>query len=576
MLFAILVGSFSLAMLAPEMQGIYHAHYLESSFDFLTKYLYIAVTHAQSAAAKLYETIDRVPTIDSASPEGLKPEKCIGEITLEHVKFNYPSRPTVPIVKDLSITFPAGRTVALVGASGSGKSTIISLVERFYDPLEGSVQLDGTDIRDLNVKWLRSQIGLVSQEPTLFATTIKGNVAHGLIGTKWEHASEEEKMKLIKEACIKANADGFITKLPLGYETMVGERGFLLSGGQKQRIAIARAIVSDPRILLLDEATSALDTQSEGIVQNALDKAAAGRTTITIAHRLSTIKDADCIYVMGDGLVLEFGTHDKLLANDNGPYARLVNAQKLREAREKRSNDDIEGQGAVDEKEKENENDLDSDTVASSDYEIEDLRERAMVGIPLSRSDTGRSLASEILEQRRKERGQSADKNYSLWYLFKRMGWINRIVWRQYLIGGIAAVREYSSPLLVKLSCRRRFVFSPVTGAVYPAFSVIFSKAISNFSEVDLHQRRRDGDRDALRFFIIAVISTFMIGIQNYVFGATAAELTSKLRALSFRAILRQDVEFFDKDENSTGQLTASVSDNPQKVHGLAGVTLGA
>lgn len=235
-----------------------------------------AITHACGAAAKLYDTIDRVPTIDSSDEGGLKPENVDGEISLEHIVFNYPSRPDVPIVKDLSITFPAGKTIALVGASGSGKSTVISLVERFYDPLQGVVKLDGVDLKKLNLKWLRSQIGLVSQEPTLFATTIKENVAHGLINTPHEHASDEEKMALIKEACIKANADGFISKLPLGYETMVGERGFLLSGGQKQRIAIARAIVSDPRILLLDEATSALDTQSEGVVQNALDKAAAG------------------------------------------------------------------------------------------------------------------------------------------------------------------------------------------------------------------------------------------------------------------------------------------------------------
>ena len=242
----------------------------------------------------MYETIDRVPTIDSQSDAGLKPEKCVGEITFENVKFNYPSRPNVPIVKDLSITFPAGQTIALVGASGSGKSTTVSLVERFYDPLSGIVRLDGVDLKELNVKWLRSQIGLVSQEPTLFATTIRGNVAHGLIGTKFEHASEDEKMALIKEACVKANADGFISKLPLGYETMVGERGFLLSGGQKQRIAIARAIVSDPRILLLDEATSALDTQSEGIVQNALDKASRGKfpSFINFAYH----QDADACF----------------------------------------------------------------------------------------------------------------------------------------------------------------------------------------------------------------------------------------------------------------------------------------
>ena len=261
---AIMISSFSLVMAGPELQ---------------------ALANARGAAAKLFATIDRVPPIDSASPDGLKPEKIIGQVTLHNVKFNYPARPDVQILKDLSISFAAGQTSALVGASGSGKSTIVSLVERFYDPLEGQVRLDGVDLKDLNVKWLRSQIGLVSQEPILFATTIRGNVEHGLIGTKLEHASDEERLAAVKEACIKANADGFISRLPLGYDTLVGERGFLLSGGQKQRIAIARAIVSDPPILLLDEATSALDTQSEGIVQNALDKAAAGRTTITIAHR---------------------------------------------------------------------------------------------------------------------------------------------------------------------------------------------------------------------------------------------------------------------------------------------------
>jgi ATP-binding cassette subfamily B (MDR/TAP) protein 1 len=249
-----------LALLAPEVQ---------------------AVSHARGAAAKLFATIDRVPTIDSADPGGLKPERCEGRITFENVKFSYPSRPDVPVVKELSLTIEAGTTVALVGASGSGKSTVISLVERFYDPLSGVVKLDGVDLKQLNVKWLRSQIGLVSQEPILFSTTIKNNVAHGLVGTKWENAPEEEKFALVKEACIKANADGFVSRLPNGYDTMVGERGFLLSGGQKQRIAIARAIVSDPRILLLDEATSALDTQSEGIVQNALDKASMGKLMLS-------------------------------------------------------------------------------------------------------------------------------------------------------------------------------------------------------------------------------------------------------------------------------------------------------
>ncbi|KAI0346005.1 P-loop containing nucleoside triphosphate hydrolase protein [Trametopsis cervina] len=519
--FAVLIGSFSLALLAPEMQ---------------------AVTHARGAAAKLYQTIDRVPSIDSASGEGLRPEKCVGEITFENVKFNYPSRPNVPIVKDLSITFPAGQTVALVGASGSGKSTVISLVERFYDPLSGVVKMDGIDVKTLNVQWLRSQIGLVSQEPTLFATTIAGNVAHGLINTPYEHATDEDKMKLIKEACVKANADGFISKLPLGYETLVGERGFLLSGGQKQRIAIARAIVSDPKVLLLDEATSALDTQSEGVVQNALDKAAAGRTTITIAHRLSTIKDANCIYVMGDGLVLESGTHNELLAQENGAYARLVNAQKLREARERTVQDD------------------ESTAHGSQEGELkaeeEDVERQAEKEIPLGRSNTGRSLASEIIEQKNKEKeSHNKENKYSLFFLFKRMGKINSDSWKLYMIGAIAAF---------------------LTGAVYPAFGVVFGKAINTFSLLDPHVRRHEGDRNSLYFFIIAIVSTLFIGIQNYAFGATASALSAKLRSLSFRAILRQDVEYFDQDEHSTGQLTSSLSDNPQKIHGLAGVTLGA
>jgi ATP-binding cassette subfamily B (MDR/TAP) protein 1 len=208
-------------------------------------------------------------------------EKVEGEIVVEDVKFSYPSRPTVQVVKGMNLTFRAGQTAALVGASGSGKSTIISLVERFYDPSSGAVKIDGVNLKDLNVKWLRAQIGLVSQEPSLFSTTIHQNIAYGLIGTMYENASEEVKTTLVKNASIKANADSFITKLPLGYDTLVGERGFLLSGGQKQRVAIARAIVGDPRILLLDEATSALDTQSEGIVQDALDKAAAGKIFIS-------------------------------------------------------------------------------------------------------------------------------------------------------------------------------------------------------------------------------------------------------------------------------------------------------
>ncbi|KAF7314410.1 hypothetical protein MKEN_00913800 [Mycena kentingensis (nom. inval.)] len=513
---SILIGSFSLALLAPEMQ---------------------AINHGRGAAAKLFATIDRVPEIDSANPDGKKPEEVRGEIVVSNVFFSYPSRPNVTVVKGLSLTFPAGKTCALVGASGSGKSTIVSLVERFYDPTSGTVTLDGIDVKDLNLRWLRSQIGLVSQEPTLFATTIKGNVAHGLINTKYEHASEEEKFALIKDACIKANADGFISKLPNGYDTMVGERGFLLSGGQKQRVAIARAIVSDPRILLLDEATSALDTQSEGVVQDALDKAAAGRTTITIAHRLSTIKDADTIFVMGEGLVLEQGTHDDLLAKENGAYARLVQAQKLREAQNTAAAED-------------------PDDAEAKMQEAAELEKAVREEIPLGRKNTGQhSLASDLMEKRlegMKERDRESE--YGLFYLFKRVGLMYREGWRKYFFGSIFAIG---------------------TGCVFPAFGIVYAKGIEGFS-YEGHARRVAGDRNALWFFIIAILSTICIGFQNYLFASAAAVLTMRLRQLTFKAILRQDIEFFDKDENSAGSLTSSLSDNPQKVNGLAGVTLGA
>ncbi|KAF9238097.1 P-loop containing nucleoside triphosphate hydrolase protein [Melanogaster broomeanus] len=478
-------------------------------------------------------------------------QKAEGKITFEGVKFSYPSRPDVPVFKSINVTFPAGKTAALVGVSGSGKSTIIALVERFYDPLCGSVKLDGVDIRDLNIKWLRSQIGLVSQEPTLFATTIKGNIAHGLVNTSYERLSEEEKFRLIKEACIKANADGFISKLPEGYDTMVGERGFLLSGGQKQRVAIARAIVSDPRILLLDEATSALDSQSEGIVQDALDKAAAGRTTITIAHRLSTIKDADCIYVIGDGVILEQGTHAELMAFENGAYLHLVHTQKLRQR-----NDGGYSDGSP---------------RANVDREKVDVFEEE---VRLGHENTNRSIASDLVQKSPETKSNEVNEDdYGMFYLFLRIGALNRDgLWR-YALGTMCAI---------------------MTGMVYPALGIVYGEtfifpdqqrqithftlgqAIAIFSATDPSVRRIDANRNALWFFIIAILSSIVYALQIYYLASSASILTSKLRSLGFKSLLRQDIGFFDKDENSTGALTANLSDNPQKIDGLAGITLGA
>ena len=277
------------------------------------------LSEARQAAVQVLEIIGRVPTIDSFSDQGTQMSDVKGQIEVRDVVFSYPSAPEMAVCRGYSLDIPAGQTVALCGPSGSGKSTIIQLLERFYDPQEGTVLLDGVDIKTLNVRWLRSQIGYVGQEPVLFSGSVADNIAHGRPG-----ATQEE----IEEAATMANAHGFIKdNLADGYRTDVGLKGGKLSGGQKQRVAIARAIIKKPAVLLLDEATSALDNESERIVQAALDEIMAKqkRTTVVIAHRLSTIRGADKIAVVSEGKVLEQGTHDELLANQN-LYCNLVMA----------------------------------------------------------------------------------------------------------------------------------------------------------------------------------------------------------------------------------------------------------
>ncbi|KAF7030275.1 hypothetical protein CFC21_041853 [Triticum aestivum] len=273
-------------------------------------------TKAQESTTSILAVIDRRSKIDPTSDEGIKLEKVDGNIDFNHVSFKYPSRPDVQVFSDFTLGIPSGKTTALVGESGSGKSTVIALLERFYDPDSGTISLDGTELKNLTLSWLRDQMGLVSQEPVLFNDTIRANIAYGKRG----EATEEEIITVAKAA----NAHEFISSLPQGYNTNVGERGTQLSGGQKQRVAIARAILKDPRVLLLDEATSALDAESERSVQDALDKVMVSRTTIVVAHRLSTIKGADTIAVIKDGSVAEKGKHESLMGIKGGVYASLV------------------------------------------------------------------------------------------------------------------------------------------------------------------------------------------------------------------------------------------------------------
>jgi ATP-binding cassette subfamily B (MDR/TAP) protein 1 len=423
---SVMIGAFNLGNVAPNLQ---------------------AFTTALGAAAKIFSTIDRQSPIDPSSDDGAKPETVAGTIRLQSIKHVYPSRPEVVVMDDVSLTIPAGKTTALVGASGSGKSTIIGLVERFYSPLEGAVYLDDVDISTLNLRWLRQQISLVSQEPTLFSTTIYENIRHGLIGTKWENESPEQQRERIYDAAKMANAHDFVTSLPEGYETNVGERGFLLSGGQKQRIAIARAVVSDPKILLLDEATSALDTKSEGVVQAALEVAAEGRTTITIAHRLSTIKDAHNIVVMSQGRIVEQGTHDELLEK-RGAYYNLVTAQAIAAVNEMTA----EEAAAIDEQQeqalirKASTQNKESGVVPADPDD--DIRAK------LDRSQTQQSASSMALAARKEE----PKKQYGLWTLIKVIASFNKQEWKIMVVG---------------------LFFSAITGGGNPTQAVFFAKLIS-------------------------------------------------------------------------------------------------
>ncbi|PWZ08754.1 ABC transporter B family member 11 [Zea mays] len=273
-------------------------------------------TKARDSAISIFSVLDRESKIDSSSGDGMTLEVVSGNIDFSNVSFKYPLRPDVQIFSDFTLRIPSGKTVALVGESGSGKSTIIALLERFYDPDSGRISLDGVEIKSLRVSWLRDQMGLVGQEPVLFNDTIRANITYGKHGG----ATEEEVVAVAKAA----NAHEFISGLPQGYDTMVGEKGIQLSGGQKQRVAIARAIVKDPRILLLDEATSALDAESERVVQDALDRVMVSRTTLVVAHRLSTIKGADVIAVLREGKIVERGRHEALMRISGGAYASLV------------------------------------------------------------------------------------------------------------------------------------------------------------------------------------------------------------------------------------------------------------
>ncbi|KAJ5466700.1 ABC multidrug transporter mdr1 [Penicillium diatomitis] len=529
-LMSILIGSFSLGNVAPNTQ---------------------AFTSAVAAAAKIFSTIDRVSPIDPTSDEGIIPEHAAGEIEFRNVKHIYPSRPEVTVMQDVSLHIPAGKTTALVGPSGSGKSTVVGLVERFYMPVGGTVFLDGHDIQTLNLRWLRQQISLVQQEPVLFGTTIYKNIRYGLIGTRYEHEPEERVRELIENAAKMANAHEFIMGLPEKYETNVGQRGFLLSGGQKQRIAIARAVVSDPKILLLDEATSALDTKSEGVVQAALDRAAEGRTTIVIAHRLSTIKTAHNIVVFVNGTIVEQGTHDDLIETA-GPYSKLVEAQRINEEKEADAlNEDILDDDS-DDSSLNKQHLARVKSVASGSTPVRDEEAEAMFPEDIHRENTRKSVSSMVLAKS----GPEAKPKYSLWTLIKFIASFNKEEWK-YLVVGL--------------------VFSCLAGGGQPTQAFLYAKAISSLSlpPSQWGKLRSDANFWSLMFLVVGIVQFITFSINGIAFAYCSERLIHKARSKAFRSMLRQDINFFDREENSTGALTSFLSTETKHLSGISGSTLG-
>ncbi|KAK9458190.1 P-loop containing nucleoside triphosphate hydrolase protein [Dipodascopsis uninucleata] len=507
-----------------------------------------SITNGVAASSKIFQTIDRVSMIDSTRNDGVKLQSVKGDIDLKNIRFSYPSRPDVSILNNFNLHIPAGKTVALVGASGSGKSTIVGLIERFYLPLDGTVSLDGVDISEMNLKWLRSQIALVSQEPSLFSCSIYENVAHGLIGTSYEHASEIEKRALVIEACKQANAMTFIETLPEGLDTNVGERGFLMSGGQKQRIAIARAIVSNPKILLLDEATSALDTKSEGIVQEALDRASKNRTTIVIAHRLSTIKDADSIVVMRRGVILEAGTHNELLMK-KGEYYELVEAQKIHQ-----QNQEVIASlmhHTTSSESSSEEISLDDDKAVSDDSASVNEKEGLL---SLSKTKTGNSVSSIALLSD-VEQGETEVRHGFI----GTFSFILRLSSKENTYNLIGAT------------------FSGILGLSYPALGLFYGRCVEAF-------RSYPQDREFMLhevsffsglFFMLACVAFLSSVISLSLFAFAGQRLVRRIRLMTLQQMIRQDISFFDRDENSVGALTSTLSRDAQAVDGLSGATLG-
>ncbi|XP_078169625.1 ABC transporter B family member 4-like [Carex rostrata] len=480
-----------------------------------------AFAEGRIAAYRMFETIKRKPDIDAYDESGVTLEKMNGDVELRDVYFSYPARPEQLIFNGFSLRVDSGTTMAIVGESGSGKSTVISLVERFYDPQAGEVLIDGINIKTLKLGWIREQIGLVSQEPLLFMTTIKDNILYGKEGATLEEVTQAAEL---------ANAANFIDKLPDGLDTMVGQRGAQLSGGQKQRIAIARAILKNPKILLLDEATSALDVESERIVQEALNRIMVERTTLVVAHRLSTVRNADCISVVREGKIVEQGPHDELIKDPDGAYSQLIRLQE-------------------------------------ASHEGKDHHHH------LSTSKSYSHSASLKLSLSHRISGESS-KHHSFNLPFAPPGLTpddedaDKSAPKKAPVGRLVSLNNPEFPILIMGS-----ISAAVHGVLFPMFGVIIASAIKAFFEPP-HKLRKDTRFWALMCVVLGIGSIISIPTEYFLFGVAGGKLVERIRSLSFRSIVRQEVSWFDDPGNSSGKIGARLSIDALNVHRLVGGTL--
>ncbi|CDY46744.1 BnaA03g16880D [Brassica napus] len=508
-MFAVMIGGLGLGQSVPSMA---------------------AFAKAKVAAAKIFRIIDHKPTIERNSESGVELESVTGLVELKNVDFSYPSRPDVKILNDFTLSVPAGKTIALVGSSGSGKSTVVSLIERFYDPTSGQVLLDGHDLKTLKLKWLRQQIGLVSQEPALFATSIKENI---LLGRP--DADQVE----VEEAARVANAHSFIIKLPDGFDTQVGERGLQLSGGQKQRIAIARAMLKNPAILLLDEATSALDSESEKLVQEALDRFMIGRTTLIIAHRLSTIRKADLVAVLQQGSVSEIGTHDELFAKgENGIYSKLI---KMQEAAHETAMNNARKSSARPSSAR---NSVSSPIIArNSSYGRSPYSRRLS---DFSTTDFSLSVEASSYPNYRHDKLPFKDQANSFWRLAK----MNSPEWKYALVGSVGSV---------------------ICGSLSAFFAYVLSAVLSIYYNPDHNYMIKQIDKYC--YLLIGLSSAALIfnTLQHSFWDIVGENLTKRVREKMLTAVLKNEMAWFDQEENESARISARLALDANNVRSAIG-----